>query len=309
MIPTAYVSAELEEWNRRFEELWTQVFPFDGVVPVFDRLASIDAEKDAIRDFANQYGAFGIGDFGARNEARGLRTPDAPHWVLRSTRMKTRIWPQMFRDSKGSVVYGDPLSAWLEDLKAIKVCVRIFRALLTDDYSSLDSMFDFIEDESIIIARARGFNHPSYFHKVTDLQRRKLGMTAAGHLVCALVHQRIRTSCETSLQFHPIDKVFTFAYHPITFRDAIWFELSAAAHELGEFRECEACGHLFNTGDDGSSKSRLYCSAGCRMKALRDRQKRARQYRADGMHLSGIASKLGTKMKTVKGWVKDVPLP
>jgi hypothetical protein len=273
--------------------------PFDDTVTVFSRFASVDMQKDSIAGFANEHGNLGIKTWGAAKRCHNLRMT-APKGESLETCWDWRtaaLWrPFKERAIKAGILYGDPLSVWLDDLKAMQVCVRLFRALLAGDNSAIDPMFGSLDS---LVHYSRDYPEKRYLTNRPEAR--------AASLIVDLVNERVEGSCHTLLDTH--GPSFSFLMAPKSFRGAIWCELAHATQGMKNFRECKTCRHLFCIGEGGSRKSRNYCSNKCRMKALRERKSKARDLHAGGMDHRRIAKEVGVKLETVKAWVKGVPKP
>jgi hypothetical protein len=71
-------------------------------------------------------------------------------------------------------------------------------------------------------------------------------------------------------------------------------------------RQCEICGRWFEVslGDNGKRADTRFCDHACINKAYRRRQKMANEMRTAGKTLREIEKATGTKMKTLKKWLK-----
>ena len=84
---------------------------------------------------------------------------------------------------------------------------------------------------------------------------------------------------------------------------AIWVQLALAIEGNREYRQCDQCRRWFEVAAEKREDAR-FCGDPCRFKAYRARQKEARQLMDDGVPVKQIAERLGSDIKTVKGWVK-----
>jgi hypothetical protein len=90
---------------------------------------------------------------------------------------------------------------------------------------------------------------------------------------------------------------------PSSLISAMWIQLAQAITENKNYDQCHQCGLWFEVAAE-KRKDAKFCSNACRFKAYRERQKLAKRLHAEGMVLVQIASKLGSDVETVKGWVK-----
>lgn len=281
-----YLEARMFLSEACLQELWRKVFPFREVVPCFDRFASINPSKDAIRDFANSVGSMGLKSPALTKTSSVLRM-----------HIPAREWHPIgsYYGLKQGIVFGDSLTTWLDELRPMKVCVELFRAILAGD-----------EKRAARALGDRDFSWPNNQMPPGVFDLNSLGQS--GWLISEVVSHRLKQS-RTQLDFNTSEKSFQLTVAPESFRDAIWFEIAHALQDIRNFRECKICGHLFRISEVGRRNTKQFCSSKCRSTEKRRRQSKARQLRADGARLNQIAKELKTTVPTVKGWVKDVPLP
>ncbi|HUQ91450.1 MAG TPA: hypothetical protein VM120_07200 [Bryobacteraceae bacterium] len=86
---------------------------------------------------------------------------------------------------------------------------------------------------------------------------------------------------------------------------AIWVQFALAIEQKRNYRQCRQCGEWLEvargTKEDQKSK---FCSNACRFKAYRERQHQAQKMFSEGATVKEISAKLGSDLKTVKGWVR-----
>ena len=305
-----HVRKHIEKLNSLPNRDWLRQFA--GVVPVFDRFASIGFEEACILDFASRYGSLDIMEWGALEQCRTLKMKIPVGMSLESSHeleSRPEWYPHIFRALKAGIVYGEPLYIWTDHIAAMNVCVLLFRALLAGDDLAIANAFDCTHKK-----KAFAKDYPEWYFCESgpgepDPRNREPRSLAGRFIADSVGNHLSRSGCQMSLNFDADDRSFSFSNYPRTFIDAIWLEFASAIQDVKSFRECAACKHLFRVGDGGSRKSRRTCSAGCRMNLLRDRKLEARELRGRGMHLREIAAKLDTTLKTVSSWCKDVPLP
>jgi hypothetical protein len=93
------------------------------------------------------------------------------------------------------------------------------------------------------------------------------------------------------------------AYSCPTLLSAVWLQFATVVNENLAFGRCPECGQWFEVAPNAARSSRRFCSTGCRSKAYRERQDRARQLFTAGKTFEEIAAELESDAATVKKWV------
>lgn len=89
---------------------------------------------------------------------------------------------------------------------------------------------------------------------------------------------------------------------PASLLGALWLQLAQAIDGNADYRRCRVCAAWFELHPDRNRTSRAYCGDACRVKAYRGRQARARELRAKGQDMEGIARELGSDVETIRKW-------
>ncbi len=84
--------------------------------------------------------------------------------------------------------------------------------------------------------------------------------------------------------------------------DVLWIQFAVAVANEKQFLSCEVCGRAFELDDN--RVDRRFCDNACRMKAYRDRKKKAIEMHRRGKSIKDICSALDSDMKTIRGWLK-----
>jgi hypothetical protein len=88
-----------------------------------------------------------------------------------------------------------------------------------------------------------------------------------------------------------------------TLAAAIWGELAKSVSEDRLFATCKECGTPFEVAPELARTNRRFCSNGCRSKAYRERQDRARRLFTARKTFEQIAEELDSDAATVKRWI------
>lgn len=82
------------------------------------------------------------------------------------------------------------------------------------------------------------------------------------------------------------------------------FQLLNAIVQETDFKRCPVCGTHFAVSTGSTRKSRTYCSTSCKLKASREKKKKALALHKEGLSSKEIAKQLDSTAKTVEGWIK-----
>jgi hypothetical protein len=93
------------------------------------------------------------------------------------------------------------------------------------------------------------------------------------------------------------------SYRCPTLLSAVWLQFATAVNENVGHGRCRECGTWFVVAPNAARSSRMFCSTGCRSKAYRERQERARQLHAAKKSFAAIAAELGSDVATVRKWI------
>jgi hypothetical protein len=83
----------------------------------------------------------------------------------------------------------------------------------------------------------------------------------------------------------------------------VWLQFATVVSENLVYGRCPECGTWFEVAPNAARSSRRFCSTGCRSKAYRERQDRARQLHTAGKTFEEIAAELESDAATVRKWV------
>jgi hypothetical protein len=85
---------------------------------------------------------------------------------------------------------------------------------------------------------------------------------------------------------------------------AMWLQFAFTIAGGRNHRQCDICRRFFEVSPEVNRADRRYCGNACRNRALRQRQKIAREMRAASKSLREIVNATGSDMETVKKWLK-----
>jgi hypothetical protein len=92
-------------------------------------------------------------------------------------------------------------------------------------------------------------------------------------------------------------------WQPNNLLGAMWLQFAESISGLKRYHQCEACQRYIELSPDVNRADRRYCSDACRNRALRRRQKFARDMRKSGKSLREISRATGSNIETLKQWL------
>jgi hypothetical protein len=150
-----------------------------------------------------------------------------------------------------------------------------------------------------------GSGHQELSPKLTALFTKPDLVLPARHALHIIVNNRIKELGATPRllwdpQYGSLGA--TLRIVPASLIAALWLQLATAIDGDKRYRQCDVCREWFELSGDRRADARL-CSNHCRSKAYRERQNKARRLAAAGSPVKEIAEKLGSHVRTVRGWI------
>jgi hypothetical protein len=254
--------------------------PLRSEPSLFLTFAKTEPTEEGIIAFADRFGFLAL-------PCRGLLTADSRE-VERAERG--------FRHGHLCFCEGWPLDWWVEDISAMRRAVELWEAVRRGDAGDVSRRLEpYPSAEGVMFQDThRPEWPPSDPYRAALLQIESAINTNLGRGVYPRV---CWDSAGTSLNF-------TVA--PLELLGALWLQFAWAVAGKAEYRACRECGRLFEVSrsESGSRADRMFCSTGCRVKAYRQRQEKARAMFAAGKNLKEIAKALDCKAEAVRAWVK-----
>jgi hypothetical protein len=115
--------------------------------------------------------------------------------------------------------------------------------------------------------------------------------------------------CHTDEQLHAQMEWDEKAARPVlqltarTLASAVWLQFADAVSNNRTHSRCRECSAWFEVAPDLARTNRRFCSNGCRSKAYRERQDRARRLFTARKTFKQIAEELDSDVATVKKWI------
>ncbi len=91
--------------------------------------------------------------------------------------------------------------------------------------------------------------------------------------------------------------------YPADLLSAMTMQLADAVIASKDFRRCLECDKWFEASPSTLQANKQFCSASCRMKAYRERQKEAVQLHAQGVSVEALAERFESDPATIRNWI------
>jgi hypothetical protein len=91
--------------------------------------------------------------------------------------------------------------------------------------------------------------------------------------------------------------------NPKNLLGALWVQFAQSIDSGGSSKRCAECGNWMRLAPGTNRSDRDFCSDRCRVNAYRKRKKAAAELHRKGMAPGVIAKKVGSDLKTVRGWL------
>ena len=118
-----------------------------------------------------------------------------------------------------------------------------------------------------------------------------------------VVNRQLMTHSTTPRLLWDTERRLQLFITPSSLIGALWLQFATAIEGDRKYRTCDHCHNWFEKGAKVRADAK-FCSSNCRQKAYRRNQAEARELSEKGMPASQIARRLGSEIKTVKGWIK-----
>ena len=127
-------------------------------------------------------------------------------------------------------------------------------------------------------------------------------MVDIGRGVLQAVNRRLN-AIGARIELDRFDFPYRLTMQPHNLLGALWLQFALSISERKTYQQCEACGRYMELSPDVNRADRRYCNNACRNRALRRRQKKAREMRQSGKSLREIVKATGSDIATIKKWL------
>ena len=268
-----------------------QYRPLHEELAAFRAFAELDPNKDDITEFVRK--------FGVLLNKHSLLVPDG-------------AVPQPAQ-------YGEPLSFWEDETRAMRNAVDVFDALdkprRLSEWIRLDSPTG--DPHRVLFCRGEEGEVPRFAEIANDTFRTSLlgyivgqppdiALRRAGQFfVQQEINSRLEKTAAPKLLYDPESDQLELRLMPTNLLGALWLQFARSVEASKNYRRCRVCTQWFEVSVEGKRRHSKYCSDRCRMKAYRDRRSKAVARAAAGESPGLIAEDLGSELDTVLGWIKQ----
>lgn len=275
-------------------------FRFLGLFRVF---AEVKLCREAILEFANQYGALGITRPGT------LHLP----------------WPPW------SEFEGETLYDWAWHIEKMRQAIEVWDLLQARDQKGLSRLFRWghrvrpggVPNSGPFWWFYRSHSEtappnveppaiPAWPGEGTDEMLAIPGLAEEGDLLTPAriflakwVTQSLQGAASPAMQYDQENQRLNLQFVPATLLAALWLQLARAIDTDKTYRRCKACPRWFEVSAGNSRTDRLFCSDRCKSRDYRTKKQEAIRLRSEKWTLPQIAKKLGTTHEVVKGWLAE----
>jgi hypothetical protein len=122
--------------------------------------------------------------------------------------------------------------------------------------------------------------------------------------VTSVIDSGCRERVEWQLGYDKVKRETSWSHTPVDLLGALWLEFAEAVIGNKRTRQCSVCDRWFLVAAGIGRSHKEHCSLSCRQKAYRKRKQDAIELHGKGMSAKEIATKLGSDIETVTGWLK-----
>jgi hypothetical protein len=265
--------------------------PLEECPALFRDFAALPVTEEAILDFANRFGSLELHN---RFEVPHPNVPDDPETV--------------------SVVYGDELRRWREQIDTMRVAVELWDATRTGDRGRLTERIRWGTDayggprvsyHDAMTGPAGVLIASSTFHPDLLARWRENEPIRPARAYLRRIVNKASDGCASPRLLEDLKSgADDWKLVPSSLLGSLWLQLGEAIGRNKKHRECSVCKRWFEIKEHGGRKDKQFCGPNCRTRVYRQRQEQARQLRAEGKTPKAIAQKLGTDTKTINRWLK-----
>jgi hypothetical protein len=248
--------------------------PLQCETGLYMKFRELDAfDRDAILDFANQYGS--LGD----------TTPADEHPL--SSRVEKH-------------------GTWVREIMTMRRAVDLWQMVKSEDAKSISNLVKWFpgRDAWRYTNESDGYGISSEIEPVENLFDSHEALTPAAFCVQRWINQRLEKFVSPQLLYDVQRASRVVRVIPRTLLGAMWLQFAWSVDGARSHKPCKECGRWFeiSTEDTGKRINREFCSDPCKSKNYRRRKAEAIELKAQGKTIAAIAKQLDTPIETIKNW-------
>ena len=241
------------------------------------RFANLESSRDDFQSFANQFGLLKVGltEEGAKPPA-GVDGESFGQWVAAHDTMRRAV----------------RVRRWIDEGVVSECLVPGERGPLgrynSDPGVTPWHLYDRNDSGKWLM---------SYFSKEVEPIR------VAMQLVQRWINSGLDGDASMRVLRHRDRGGYVLRVRPRTLVGCMWWQFARAFTGAVTIVECRVCRTPLELGPDAFMSTRVFCSPACKQKDHRQRVKRAKELRAQGMSVARIAKKLDTEPEVITHWL------
>ena len=255
-------------------------------ISLFRNFADTELTEQAILQFANNYGLLG--------RTVNIRMPN---------------------DQALSIVQGESLDAWKQEILLMKAAMRLWDAIKTRDEEALSARvhwdgnsgirYDPRPDVGEMIHRIPELNEATpYINDTYDFQDGDL-IAPALKFLSWILNDKLEDAVSVTTVVDVKRATFHMSFSPSILLTALWLQFALSVEQNEDFKKCRECKRWFALAPGTARADKEFCSSACRSKAYRKRQAEARALHQRGLPIHAIAKQIGVEKQIVKKWISD----
>ena len=253
---------------------------------LFRTFAELPQTEEGFLSFASRYGFLG----GSRSSFQTLTAHGNLGELDPSTAEVTELWRMLVRKFKAIVTLWDATRA-LDAESLAELLQWSDGSLWLKSHLQFDLFRDDDPDVPDTELRSHGVDSGDTLGGARLLLRR---------LLSSLTERWARFSIAVSGSDEERPRL---VLSPVDLLSAMCFQMAAAITENKDFRQCLQCEKWFEASPSTLQANKQFCSASCRMKAYRERQKEAVQLHAQGESVEALAERFESDPATIRNWI------
>jgi hypothetical protein len=253
---------------------------------LFIKLSELQPDKHAVLDFANKFGLLGVSQI--------MSPPDDD-------------------PSKIYSIFGETMEVWERVIRNLKGAVRLWQLIQEDQIAEISKLLKWgggigwlFEDPGW-----GTFCEPGLLGTIGDGFRRlplptipkDKPIEAASRFVQLLINYHLPEHCKFLLLWSESRNNFVTKLVPTDLVGFAWLQFSRTVTKEVQFTACKVCRGPIEIGQDRRQRNAVFCSAKCKMKAQRAREREANELADSGLSAAAIAEKMRIKPATILSWL------
>lgn len=255
---------------------------------IFLKISELEQNEGAVLEFVNEHGLLGVGQL---------------------------EFPLDTDETKIYGLFGEPLRVWQEAIRDLKRAVEWWNSVVNGDIAEVEARlkpewnsgdcwvitdpgWGSFYDQSRSAPSQDGFKRlrlPGLAkNKTTDAVRRLVQLWTNRHLA---------EHCKILLVWSEASHQFITKVMPTNLLGCAWWQFARVVTGEIKYVFCKVCKGPIEISQDGRQQNAIFCSAACKMKDQRAREREVNQQFDSGLSPAAIAKKMGMNESTIQNWL------